>query len=285
MPDRTTLRSDTSTPNDARDKSGWSASMYNRSASFVYSPSFVAPVLDLLAAQPGERILDIGCGSGELTMMIQLIVEQKEGGAVVGTDFSESMVKKALQNGVKNAFVADAQDLVLPDGDPTMQGKYDAVFSNAALHWCKRDPLGVLVGARKVLKPGGRIAAEMGGFMNVIGIRATLHDIIRSKGRDPEELDPWYFPSPEDYGRLLITAGFEPTHISLTPRITPLANGLYDWLNLFARASFLSGFSDEEACEVMREVEDRMRGDCMDASGRWAMMYARLRFTAVLKAE
>jgi ubiquinone/menaquinone biosynthesis C-methylase UbiE len=78
---------------DARDSSGWSASQYNKTASFVYSGAFTAPVLELLNAQPGERILDVGCGSGEVTLLLQKIVEQKEGGMVVGTDFSESMVK------------------------------------------------------------------------------------------------------------------------------------------------------------------------------------------------
>ncbi|KJA21142.1 hypothetical protein HYPSUDRAFT_42244 [Hypholoma sublateritium FD-334 SS-4] len=266
-----------------RDSSGWSASLYNKTASFVYSPSYASPILDLLAARPGERIMDIGCGSGELTKDLQLVVEQKDGGVIVGTDFSESMIEKALQNGVKYAFVADAQDLVLPEGNPVLQVKFDAVFSNAALHWCKRDPLGVLVSAGKVLKPGGRIVAEMGGFMNVVGLRGMLHEVIRSTGRDPEALDPWFFPSPEDYEKLLITAGFEPTHISLTPRITPLATGLYEWLHLFARSSFLRDFSDEEADRIMRKVEDGMRRDCQDASGKWSLMYTRLRFSATLK--
>ena len=77
---------------DARDSSNWSASQYNKTASFVYSAAFTAPVLELLDAQPGERILDVGCGSGEVTLQLQKIVEQKEVGMVVGTDFSESMV-------------------------------------------------------------------------------------------------------------------------------------------------------------------------------------------------
>ena len=77
---------------DARDSSNWSASQYNRTASFVYSGAFTAPVLELLDARPGERILDVGCGSGEVTLQLQKIVEQKGGGLVVGTDFSESMV-------------------------------------------------------------------------------------------------------------------------------------------------------------------------------------------------
>ncbi|KAH9480552.1 putative methyltransferase C70.08c [Psilocybe cubensis] len=277
-----------STANDQtnrRDASGWSASHYNKTASFVYSLAFTTPVLELLAAQPGERILDVGCGSGEVTKIIQEVVERGDGGVVVGTDLSESMITKAKENGIKHAFIADAQDLEYPRDEPGFPEKFDAVFSNAALHWCKRDPLGVLTGIRKVLKPGGRVAVEMGGFMNAIGVRSALHDVVRSKGRDPEELDPWYFPSMEDYVKLLVTAGFEPTHISLTPRITPLPTGLYDWLDLFARNSFLRDFTDEEAREIMRDVEDRCRGDCRDASGKWAMMYTRLRFTAVLKPD
>ena len=176
---------------DARDSSNWSASQYNKTASYVYSAAFTGLVLELLDAQPGERILDVGCGSGEVTLLIQKIVEQK-GGIVVGTDFSESMVgnfvfqitkaretpklikklhklEKAKLNGVRYTFLADAQNLELPKDSPEIQGKFDAAFSNAALHWCKRDPLGVLTSVRKVLKPGGRFTAEMGGFMNCIG--------------------------------------------------------------------------------------------------------------------
>lgn len=85
--------------------------------------------------------------------------------------------------------------------------------------------------------------------------------------------------------QLLVTAGFEPIHMSLNPRITPLETGLYDWLDLFVRNSFLRQFSDEEAREIMKEVEDRCRRDCQDASGKWALMYTRLRFSAVLKSE
>ena len=105
----------------------------------------------------------------------------------------------------------------IPKDIPEIQGKFDAAFSNAALHWCKRDPLGVLTSVRKVLKPGGRFIAEMGGFMNCIGkkvlrsekkaclvnpitgIRSALHDILKSKGHNPEDHDPWYFPSVENY--------------------------------------------------------------------------------------
>jgi len=269
---------------DARDSSNWSASQYNKTASFVYSAAFTAPVLELLDAQPGERILDVGCGSGELTLQLQNIVEQK-GGVVVGTDFSESMLEKAKSNGVRYTFLGDAQNLEIPKDTPEIQGEFDAAFSNAALHWCKRDPLGVLTSVRKVLKPGGRFIAEMGGFMNCIGIRSALHDILKSKGHNPEDHDPWYFPSVENYTNLLTTAGFEITHISLSPRITPLSGELKDWLELFVRPFFLQKFTDEKASEIMREVENRCRRDCQDDNGNWAVMMTRLRFSAVLKTE
>jgi len=81
---------------DKPDSTGWSASNYNKTASFVYSSAFTAPVLELLSAKPGERILDVGCGSGELTLLIQQVVEKSAGGVVVGTDFSESMASSRL---------------------------------------------------------------------------------------------------------------------------------------------------------------------------------------------
>jgi len=268
---------------DTPDNSGWSASLYNKTGSFVYSPAFTAPVLQLLSARPGERILDLGCGSGEVSLEIKKVVETMKEGIIIGVDYSESMVQKAKENGLEHVFVADAQDLQLPEDMPEALDKFDAVFSNAALHWCKRDPLGVLKSAKKVLKPGGRFVGEMGGFMNCIGIRSALHDALRNRGHNPVDLDPWYFPSMEDYVKLLVTASFKPTHISLNPRITPLPTGLYNWLNLFVRSSFLRNFSDEEAIEIMKEVEDRCRVDCQDASGKWAMVYMRLRFSAILQ--
>jgi SAM-dependent methyltransferase len=170
------------------DKSGWSAALYNKTGSFAYSPAFTAAVVDLLAPQPGERIIDFGCGTGEVTLKIEKAV--REGGVVVGVDFSESMVSsgfvillvrgsedmgkisQARANGLKHAFVSDIQNLELPaeaQGAIGLDQKFDAVFSNAALHWCKRDPRGALESARRVLKPGGRFVGEMGGFLNCIG--------------------------------------------------------------------------------------------------------------------
>ncbi|PPR00440.1 hypothetical protein CVT24_004501 [Panaeolus cyanescens] len=267
------------------DASGWSAKQYNNTASFVYSSQFTAPVLNLLAAQPGERVLDLGCGSGELTLLLQDLVGKKEGGLVVGTDLSESMIAKARSNGVHHAYVADAQDIdfdSLREQD-VIEGTFDAVFSNAALHWCKKNPFGVITSVQKLLKNGGRFVAEMGGFMNCIGIRSALHDVIKTKGHDPIPIDPWYFPSVDDYSKLLVQGGFQVQHIEIVPRITPLTTDVYDWLNLFVRHSFLKQFDDEEADWIMREVQERCRVDCQDVSGKWQMMYVRLRFSAILQ--
>ncbi|KAF8895299.1 cyclopropane-fatty-acyl-phospholipid synthase, partial [Infundibulicybe gibba] len=262
------------------DASGWSATRYNKSVPFVYSPAFTAPVLELLSAKPGDRIIDFGCGSGEVSLKIEKIVREG-GGIVVGVDSSESMITKAKANGLQHAFISDIQALELPENLPEMRNKFDVVFSNASLHWCKTNPRGVLESAKSVLKPGGRFVGEMGGFMNCIGVRLALHHALKKRGLDPVALDPWYFPSMEDY--LLVKASFEPVHLSLTPRITPLPAGLFEWLNVFVRHSFLRGMSEEEATKVMREVEDMCRTDCQDKSGKWAMVYMRLRFSAILK--
>ncbi|KAJ3568372.1 hypothetical protein NP233_g5758 [Leucocoprinus birnbaumii] len=254
---------DTSTASE----SAWDASQYNKTASFVYSSAFVAPVIELLEPRAGERIMDLGCGSGEVTIEISKVVEKEAGGVAVGVDFSASMIEKARSNGLKHAFVSDIQDLEIPDHLQEAHEPFDAVFSNAALHWCKRDPEGVLRAARRILRPGGRFVAEMGGFMNCIGVRTAIHRVMKGRGYDPVARDPWYFPSMEDYVKLLVSSGFEPVHMSLTPRITPLASGLYDWLNLFVRHSFLGDIPDAEAKEILEEVADQCKVDCRDESG------------------
>jgi SAM-dependent methyltransferase len=217
---------------EAADSSGWSASLYNKAASFVYSTDFIAPVLDLLEAKPGERIFDFGCGTGEVTLQIAETVGKD--GLVVGVDLSESMVsaksflhkcqlsyptkiEKAKANGVQHAFLSDIQHLLIPESSSWIEGiKFDAVFSNACLHWCKENPAGVLESAKRVLKPGGRFVGEMGGFMSCVGklnriaigkpfvhdclgVRSTLHVVLRRRGYDPVALDPWYLPSVASY--------------------------------------------------------------------------------------
>ncbi|KAJ7246400.1 S-adenosyl-L-methionine-dependent methyltransferase [Mycena rebaudengoi] len=256
------------TTTDDRDNVGWSASLYNKSASFVYSPAFTAPVLDLLSARPGERIIDLGCGSGEITVIIDEIVQQAPGGLIVAVDYSESMVNMHL------CLMLRTLDIPVAAFSDDPDFKFDAVFSNASL----------ALGVKKYLKPGGRLVVEMGGSLNCIGVRSALHRVLVSRGyTDPSSMDPWFFPSTEDYTKLLVAASFEPLHISLTPRITPLEAGVSGWLEVFVRKSFLRDVPDKEATEIMNEVEEMLKVDCQDSSGNWAMVYSRLRFAAVLK--
>ncbi|KAL0960858.1 hypothetical protein HGRIS_005874 [Hohenbuehelia grisea] len=274
----------------APDSSGWSASLYNKVAPFVYSSSSTAAVLALLAAQPGERIIDFGCGSGEVTLEIEKVVSGTASGIVVGVDSSQSMVDKASSIGLKHAFVADIQALTREDTLAQLVGTapndpgFDAIFSNAALHWCKRSPQGVIESARQLLKPGGRFVAEMGGFLNCVGVRSALYVVLKNRGYDPVIMDPWFFPSVEEYSSLLRAAGFQVTHISLNPRFTPLPEGLHAWLRLFARNSFLSSLNDTEADEVLAEVTSMCAVDCQDSQGGWALMYMRLRFCTILQS-
>ncbi|EJC98010.1 S-adenosyl-L-methionine-dependent methyltransferase [Fomitiporia mediterranea MF3/22] len=269
----------------------WNADTYNAVASFVYSKEFTTPVLGLLNARPGERILDLGCGSGDLTLVLKRTVG--ETGVVLGVDASENMVKKARQNGVTASFVADAQDLQLPPATPIdkevadalpegFDYKFDAVFSNAVLHWCKRDPYAVVRAVAKVLRKGGRFVGEMGGYLNTVGLRSSMHAVLRKRGLDPESLDPWYFPSTDEYRKVLESAGFRVTHISLNPRITPLSSDIIDWQRTFCRKTIFATLNDADAEEVMREVQDMCTIDSRDANGRWTVMYCRLRFVAIL---
>jgi len=145
----------------------------------------------------------------------------------------------------------------------------------------KRDPFAVVKGVHEVLKPGGIFAAEMGGFLNIVGVRSALHTALRKRGIDADDVDPWYFPTPEAYSDLLKKAGFEVTSIDLVPRITPLPTGLPGWLNTFGM-TFLSALTSiPDLADVIDEVCKTMEKDMMDDKGNWTIMYVRLRFKAV----
>ncbi|KAH7103358.1 S-adenosyl-L-methionine-dependent methyltransferase [Auriculariales sp. MPI-PUGE-AT-0066] len=262
---------------------GWNADRYNKTADFVYSAKFTTAVLNLLQPQSGQHIVDFGCGSGELTKQLSDVVGAS--GRVVGYDASANMVNKARANGVLDARVADLQvpEFYKQDVEAAAvaPGSFDAVFSNAALHWCKSDPLAVARNAFGLLRPGGRFACEMGGFTNLIGLRSTLHHVMRKRGLDPRTTDPWYFPSAEEHRRVLETAGFVVQEIALHPRLTPLNGDAVDWMEMFVRPSLLKDLSDEDALSIMRETQEMVELDSKDVDGNWAIMYVRLRFKAV----
>jgi trans-aconitate methyltransferase len=172
----------------------WNSARYAENARFV--SDLGQPVLDLLDAQTGERILDLGCGDGALTEKIIAV-----GARVVAADSSEDMIAAAKRRGL-DARIADAYHL-------GFDSEFDAVFSNAALHWMKRDPEAVIGGVHRALNPGGRFVAEMGGFGNVAAITVALCATLRELGvPNPAATIPWYFPTAEQYREQLEDAGF-----------------------------------------------------------------------------
>ena len=240
----------------------WDPASYDRNARFV--SDLGGPILDWLQAQAGERILDLGCGDGVLTAQLAQI-----GCAVVGVDASAAMVAAACSRGVE-AQVMDGQAL-------TFREEFDAVFSNAALHWML-EPHKVLAGVWRALKPGGRFVAEFGGQGNVASIVRALEAALRKRGHAPPK--PWFFPSPAQYRAMLGEAGFAVGLLRLHPRPTLLPGGLGDWLETFAQP-FTADIDAGERQAFLREVVDSLQDELRDAAGRWCADYVRLRVYAV----
>ena len=243
--------------------SRWDAASYATHAAFV--PALGAPVVALLAPQPGERILDLGCGDGVLT---RKLVEM--GCEVVAVDSSAPQIEGAKALGL-DAHVMSAEAL-------EFDHEFDAVFSNAVLHWIKRaDP--VIAGVHRALKPGGRFVAELGGYGCVDKIRTALVAALNRRGLDGESRVPWYFPTPDDYGGRLERAGFRVDRIALIPRPTPLPGDVIGWLETFAQ-SFLDGLASDARAEYLHEVRAALAPQLRDADGTWIADYVRLRFAA-----
>jgi trans-aconitate methyltransferase len=246
----------------------WDPEGYARHARFV--AELADPVLELLSPVAGERILDLGCGDGYLTERLQSL-----GCQVLGVDSSPEQVEAARGRGVL-AEVADAVRL-------GFDSEFDAVFSNATLHWVK-DADAALAGVRRALRPGGRFAAELGGQGCVATIRAALAASLASRGLDYAALDPWCFPSPEEYQARLESAGFEVQTILLVPRPTRLPGDVRGWLETFA-GSFTKALREAERAAFLDEVEERLRPALRGPDGVWTADYTRLRFRAVLPAD
>src|SRR5579871_4957402 len=200
----------------------WSAARYAATAHFV--PAYGAPVVELLAPQPGERILDLGCGDGVPTEKIAAA-----GAVVVAVDAAPDMVAAARARGL------DAR--VVPGQSLAFEREFDAVFSNAALHWM-HPAEAVLAGVARALKPGGRFVAEMGGHNNTAAIQVGIAAVLARRGLDASRLSPWHFPSAAAFRQKLEAAGFAVREIELIPRPTVLASGIEAWLDNFTEDFF-----------------------------------------------
>ncbi len=243
----------------------WSASGYAHNAHFV--PALGNAVFDILSPQPGERILDLGCGDGVLTQRIA-----DAGAVVVGVDSSPDMIAAAQERGL-DARVADGAKL-------TFTNEFEAVFSNAALHWMKADPNAPIKGVYRALKNGGRFVGEFGGHGNVAAIGVALIAALELRGlRDAATFMPQYFPTVEDYRARLEQAGFVVDHCELFPRPTALPTGMRGWLDTFARA-YAAALPVEQRDAYFDDVARLLRPVLCDERGNWTADYVRIRFAA-----
>jgi trans-aconitate methyltransferase len=241
----------------------WDPDRYARNARFV--ADLGAPVVELLAPHAGERILDLGCGDGALTAKLVAL-----GCNVVGVDASAQQIDAARKLGL-DARVMSGETL-------DFDSEFDAVFSNAALHWM-RDPARVITGVHCALKPGGRFVAELGGHGCVAKIKKALVEALNRRSINGEAAVPWYFPTVVDYSQHLTSGGFEISYIALIPRPTPLPGDVTGWLETFAE-SFTSTLPPAERTSYIAEVREALRPQLCDAEGKWTADYVRLRFTA-----
>ncbi len=242
----------------------WVAADYAKHAAFV--PALGAPVLALLNPQSGERILDLGCGDGVLTEKLVAA-----GASVLGTDIEDDMIAAARARGL-DVRKLDGQVL-------DFAGEFDAVFTNAALHWMP-DQAAVAAGVFRALKPGGRFVGECGGFGNVAALRAGIRAVAIVHGLTvPDETQ--VYQSGEALTAVLTAAGFTDIDAKIIPRQTPLPTGITGWLKTF-RSGFLDtiGVPPAEQEAFAQEVEDFLAPLLRDGEGNWIADYVRLRFSA-----
>ena len=246
----------------------WNPERYATHARFV--SDLGQPLLALLAPRAGERVLDLGCGDGALTERLVAA-----GCRVVAIDSSPAQVRAARARGL-DARVADAAAL-------DFEGEFDAVFSNAVLHWIA-DPDAALAGVRRALGPGGRLVAELGGHGCVAAVREALAAALDRHGIDADGCNPWYFPTAAEYRARLERHGFAIDSIQLFPRATRLPSDLTDWLQTFAQAYLAAvppAVRPAVCDEVRRRLEPRLRG----GDGVWVADYVRLRVAATVAGE
>jgi trans-aconitate 2-methyltransferase len=246
----------------------WNANLYNAKHDFVWK--FGSDVVSLLAPRSGERILDLGCGTGHLTAQIA-----ESGADVMGVDRSAEMVAAAQSAYPNLKFqVADARKL-------TFNEKFDAVFSNATLHWI-HEPEPVLQGIFKALSPGGRFVAELGGKKNIRAMQDAFDSSLLELGvAKPGEVHPWYYPGISEYSSLAEKNGFEVRFITLFDRPTGLADGaagLRNWIIMFA-GDYLAKAGESNREEFIRIVEEKLRPKLF-REGQWWADYRRLRLVA-----
>lgn len=247
------------------DRAGWNPQAYGTCGAFV--SAYGTLLLDKLAPQVGEDILDLGCGDGRLSLEIMA-----SGARVQAIDADQAMVAAARANGV-DAHLLDARQA-------SFDAQFDAIFTNAALHWI-RPPQTVAAAMFKALRPGGRYVGEFGGHGNIAAIRTALRAVLARRGVPLLADEMNYYPTAEAYCALLESVGFVVTHSALTPRPTPLACGMTGWLETF-RGPLLAACAATSAdkAALCDEICDLLRPILCDDQGGWMADYVRLSFVA-----
>ena len=244
------------TPGD-EGEGGWNPDDYAANAAFV--PEMGAAILAQLAPRHGEDILDLGCGDGVLTQRLVAA-----GARVTGLDSDPAMCAAARMRGLS---VVQGRGEAL-----TYTSAFDAVFSNAALHWML-DGGAVARGVFRALRPGGRFVGECGGHGNVAAIRVAIRAVLERHGLEWREAQR--YATPEDWAATLRGAGFVGVEATLVPRPTPLPTGIGQWLR-----TFRVGFLHDAPESALAEIEELLAPMLRDDEGRWTADYVRLRFSA-----
>ena len=249
-------------------KDSWNANLYDKKHSFV--SQYGEDLLGSLAPQQGETILDLGCGTGDLANKLHQI-----GVNIVGIDKSENMIQQAQKK--YTGILFKVQDAI----NMHYTNEFDAVFSNATLHWVKEPKL-ALQGIYQALKQDGRFVAEFGGKGNVQIITNEIINQLRIfESKDRSDRFPWYYPSIGEYSTLMEQVGFRVTLAQHFDRPTPLegANGLRNWIEMFANSMF-EGLTIETKDLIMNRVEKSLK-EVLYHDGKWLADCKRIRVVGI----
>ncbi|MCP4969433.1 MAG: methyltransferase domain-containing protein [Arcobacter sp.] len=246
-----------------KESNDWNATKYNKHADFV--SNLAMPVIELLNPKKDEKILDLGCGEGTLAVEIK-----KFNTNVIALDLSEDMVEKAKAKGLE-AYVMSATEL-------EFEKDFDAVFSNAVLHWVK-DSKTAINKIYAALKDKGRFIAEFGGYGNIKYLTDAMEEVFNNNPQYGKFNNPWYFPKDIEYKELLESNGFKVEYIEIIPRPTQI-DDILNWLTVFANG-IVSHLSNEEQENFKKEVREILKPKIYTKKDGWTADYVRLRLKAI----
>jgi trans-aconitate methyltransferase len=246
----------------------WNSALYDKSHAFVFS--YGEDLISLLNPKPGEHILDLGCGTGHLTNQLA-----SQGASVVGFDSSPEMIAKAQTAYPEIAFhVMDGKTF-------SFQQKFDAIFSNAVLHWIP-EAKQVAQNIYNHLNSDGRMVIEFGGKGNNEKMLAALKRALINHGYSEQaKINFWYYPSIGEHATILEEVGFRVTYAAHFDRKTPLegSEGMKNWFRMFG-SNFFKGIEAKVQEQILDEVEAALTPTHLE-NDKWYADYKRIRMIAI----